>query len=84
MIDWLIVVCRRVSSISAIGVSDCCLTPTWREQVNFQWINTDFYSLRIDMSPHLDTLSWFPANQSLLFPLNAACLAEKQQLIPIL
>jgi hypothetical protein len=35
------------------------------------------------MSLHLDTLFWFRANQSLLFLLNAACLAEKQQ-IPIL
>jgi len=24
-------------------------------------------SLRVDMSPHSDTLSWFRANQSLLF-----------------
>ena len=40
-------------------------------------------SPRIDMSPHLDTLFRFQANQSLLFLLNAACLAEKQQ-IPIL
>jgi hypothetical protein len=32
----------------------------------------------IDMSPHSDTLSWFRDNQSLLFVLNAACLAEKQ------
>ena len=31
-----------------------------------------------------DTLSWFRANQSLLFLLNAACLAEKQQIIQIL
>jgi hypothetical protein len=30
------------------------------------------------MSPHSDTLSSFRANQSLLFLLNAACLAEKQ------
>jgi hypothetical protein len=30
-----------------------------------------------------DTLSWFWANQSLLFLLNSACLEEKQQ-IPIL
>jgi hypothetical protein len=37
----------------------------------------------IDMSPHADTLSWFRANQSLLFLLNSAFLAEKQQ-IPIL
>ena len=34
------------------------------------------------MSLHSDTLSWFRANQSLLFLLNAVCLAEMQQ-IPI-
>ena len=49
----------------------------------------DFYrasslnSQRINMSPHSDTLPWFEAYQSLLLLLNAACLAEKQQ-IPIL
>ena len=32
------------------------------------------------MSPHLDTLSWFRADQSFLFLLNAACLPEKQQI----
>ena len=32
------------------------------------------------MSPHPDTLSWFRADQSLLFLLNAACLPEKQQI----
>jgi hypothetical protein len=37
----------------------------------------------VDMSLHSDTLVWFRANQSLLFLLNAACLAEKQH-IPIL
>ena len=37
---------------------------------------------RVDMSLHSDTLFWFRANQSLLFLLNAAFLAEKQQ-IPI-
>jgi hypothetical protein len=37
----------------------------------------------IDMSPHSDTLFWFWAIQSLFFLLNAAFLAEKQQ-IPIL
>ena len=31
------------------------------------------------MSPHSNTLSWFLANQSLLFLLNAAYLVEKQQ-----
>ena len=35
------------------------------------------------MSPYSDTLSWFRANQPLLFLLNAVCLAKKQQ-IPIL
>jgi hypothetical protein len=40
-------------------------------------------SSQIDMSSHSDTLSWFIADQSLPFLLNAACLAEKQQ-IPIL
>jgi hypothetical protein len=37
-------------------------------------------SPRVDMSLHSDTLFWFRANQSLLFLLNAACLAEKQQI----
>jgi hypothetical protein len=31
------------------------------------------------MSHQSDTLSWFLANQSLLFLLNADCLAENQQ-----
>ena len=39
-------------------------------------------NLRIDMLSYSDTLLWFLANQSLIFLLNAACLAEKQQ-IPI-
>jgi hypothetical protein len=46
---------------------------------NFQW-NDD--EVCLDMSPYSDTLSWFWANKSLLFLLNAAYLAEKQQ-IPI-
>ena len=40
-------------------------------------------SPQIDISLHSDTLFWLRAIQSLLFLLNAACLAEKQQ-IPIL
>ena len=40
-------------------------------------------SPRWDMSLHSDTLFWVRASQYLLFLLNAACLAEKQQ-IPIL
>jgi hypothetical protein len=37
-------------------------------------------SPRVDMSLHSDTLFWFRSNQSLLFLLNAVCLAEKQQI----
>ena len=37
-------------------------------------------SPQVNMSPHSDTLSRFRANQSLLFLLNAACWAEKQQI----
>jgi hypothetical protein len=37
-------------------------------------------SPRIEISPHSDTLSWFRANQSLIFLLNATCLSEKQQI----
>jgi hypothetical protein len=45
-------------------------------QVDSYWNN----SPRVDMSLHSDTLFWFRGNQSLLFLLNAACLAEKQQI----
>ena len=58
-----------------------CTRPTLLSQIFFivNWNNSPL----IDMSPHSDTLSWFCANQSLLFLLNAACLAKKQQ-IPFL
>ena len=49
---------------------------SWIFLVLAHWNN----SSQIDMSPHSDTLSWFRANHSLLFFLNAACLAEKQQI----
>ena len=39
-------------------------------------------SPQVDMLLHSDTLFWFRANQSLLYLLNDACLAKKQQ-IPI-
>ena len=52
---------------------------SWIFIVLAHWNN----SPRVDMSLHSDTLFWFRANQSLIFLLNAACLAEKQQ-IPIL
>ena len=53
-------------------------TLSWIFKVLANWNN----SPRVDMSSHSDTIAWFPANQSLLFLLIAACLAEKQQ-IPI-
>ena len=40
-------------------------------------------SLRVDMLLNSDILSWYRTDQSLLFLINAAYLAEKQQ-IPIL
>ena len=51
---------------------------SWIFIVLAHWNN----SPRADMSLHSDTLFWFWANQSLLFLLKVACLAEKQQ-IPI-
>ena len=54
-------------------------TLSWIFIVLAHWCN----SPRVDMSLHSDKLFWFWANQSLLFLLNASCLAEKQQ-IPIL
>ena len=48
-------------------------TLSWIFIVLAHWNN----SPRIDTSLHSDTLSWFRANQSLLFLLNAAYLAEK-------
>jgi hypothetical protein len=43
---------------------------SWIFIVQAQWNN----SLRVDMLPQLDRLSWFRANQSLLFLLNTASL----------
>jgi hypothetical protein len=64
------------------------------DEVHFvldQHAELDFYSAsslkqhspQVDMSFYSDTLFRFRANQSLLFLINAACLAEKQH-IPIL
>ena len=47
---------------------------SWIIIVLAHWNN----SLRVDMSLHSDTLSWFRANQRMLFLLNAASLVEKQ------
>ena len=59
--------------------------------VIFQWVDDEVRfvlahwnnSPRVEMSLHPDMLFWFRVNHFLLFLLNAACLAEKQQ-IPIL
>ena len=48
-------------------------TLSWIFIVLAHWNN----STRVDMSLHSDTVSWFRANRSLLFFLNAACLAER-------
>ena len=53
-------------------------TLSWIFIVLAHWNNSRW----IEISPHSHTLSWLRANQSLLFLLNAAGLAEKQQ-IPI-
>ena len=50
-------------------------TLSWNFIVLADWNNSPW----IDMSL-TDTLFWFQANQYLLFPLNAASLAEKQQM----
>ena len=58
---------------------------SWRKQVNFQWDDDQIHWSnfpRIDILPHSNTLSWFRANQYLLFLPKYACLEEKQQ-IPI-
>ena len=75
------------------------MSSEWVCGCNFRWnddevrfvldqhAELDFYSAsslkQQSMLLHSDTLFWFRTNQSLLFLLNAACLAEKQQ-IPIL
>jgi hypothetical protein len=55
----------------------------WTEESNWVPKAQIIFFCGINLSPHSDTLSRFQANQSLLFLLNAECLAEKQQ-IPIL
>jgi hypothetical protein len=54
-----------------------------KEQVVFIVLANWNNGPQIDMSLHSDTLSYFRANQSLLFLLNSVCLVEKQH-IPIL
>ena len=53
------------------------------QQVSWIFIVLDHWnnSPWVDMSLYSDLLFWFWANQSLLLLLNAACLAEKQQIL---
>ena len=91
--EWVIVVYSQLSSFFSYIMERTIyismrwlLSPLWTRPTLFveiiivlsHWSN----SLQIGMSLHLDTLSWFKANQSLLLLLNAACLAKKQP-IPI-
>jgi hypothetical protein len=66
---WLWYVARSLVFVCPWG-------PSWIFIVLAHWNN----SLQIDMSPHSDTLSWFRANQYLLFLRNASFLAQKQQI----
>jgi hypothetical protein len=62
------------------------MAPTCEKNVQIKLTPKNFLLIIFNvvyMSLHSDTLFWFRANQSLLFLLNAAFLAEKQQ-IPIL
>ena len=54
-----------------------CTRPTRLVVFLAHWNN----NLRVDMSPHLNILTWFWANQSLLLLLNAAYLDEKHVII---
>jgi hypothetical protein len=69
------------SAIFHVYHGELCTRPTsnmlsWIFIVLAHWNNSPW----VDMSLHANTLSWFQAKQSLLFLLNAVCLAEKQQI----
>ena len=53
-----------------------CSAGSLKVQMLTHWNNSSW----VDISLHSDTLFWFWANQTLFLLLNAACLAEKQQL----
>ena len=88
--EWVIVVERQFSNISAMSWREQVNFQWDDDEVRFvldQHAEYDFYiasslkqQSRVDMSLHTDTLFWFGANQSLLFLLNAAYLAEEQQI----
>jgi hypothetical protein len=87
----LIVVSCQLCNFSVIPWQEQVNVQLDDDEVRFvldQCAELDFYiasslnSPRVDMFLFSDTLVWFRANQSLLFLLNAACLAEKQH-VPI-
>jgi hypothetical protein len=47
------------------------------DQHSFGFKNNWKNSLQIEMSPHIEKITWFRANPSLLFLFNAASFAEK-------
>ena len=86
--EWVVVIWTQMRNLSAI--------PWWEQVTFDEMMSTLYYtntlswifivlahwnnSLCVDMSFHSDKLPWFRTNQSLLFLLNAACLAEMQQI----
>jgi hypothetical protein len=90
--EWVIVV-KRPMGILFSGISwrehatfIDMMMPTLYSANTLGWILIVLthwhYSPQTDMSLNFDALFWVRADQYLLFLLNAACLAEKQQ-IPI-
>ena len=90
-------ICFRGEWVRGLLFYDAKWVILWQEQLTFRW-DEDGLCFVLDQQTYtplvgflkcfqqqrllMDTLSWFIANQSLLFLLNAACLPEKQQ-IPI-
>jgi hypothetical protein len=73
LFQWASTIRIQLSVLSSTKRPSSYLPVDW---VLAHWNNC----LRVDMSLHLDTLFRFRDNQSLLLLLNAACLAEKQQM----
>ena len=78
MSEWMIVIERPLTNYSAIS---------WRvgfklgdAEIRFVLDAYISWIMLAHMSPNSDILSWFPANQSLIFLLNDVCLAEQQQI----
>jgi hypothetical protein len=88
--EWVIVVLRQFSNFSAISWREQVNFQRNDDEAHFVLDqHNDLFLLvlahwskspRSDMSFYSYTLFWLPANKSLLILLNAACLAEKQQM----